>query len=44
MFPNKTDIKEIFYLDALTYKKCEDSYNIDKDVFNVSSDNRVYYL
>jgi hypothetical protein len=40
----KSDIKEIFYLDALTYKNVEDSYNIDKDVFNVSSDNKIGIL
>jgi len=39
----KTDIKEVFYLDALTYKNVEDSSTVPvaKDVFNVSADNKI---
>lgn len=35
------NIKEVFYLDALTYKTIEDSTNTSKDVFNIACDNRV---
>ena len=37
----KADLKEVFYLDALSYKNVKDSANATKDVFNISSDNKV---
>jgi hypothetical protein len=37
----KNDLKEIFYLDALSYKNVEDSSDVAKDVFNISSDNKI---
>jgi len=35
------DIKSIFYLDALTYKLQADSVGVEKDVFNISCDNKI---
>ena len=40
----QADIKKVFYLDALTYKTEPDSANVEKDVFNISCDNKIGIL
>lgn len=38
------DIKKVFYLDALSYKTEPDSTGTEKDVFNISCDNKIGIL
>ena len=38
---DQADIKDTFYLDALSYKTIKDSSEISKDVYNISCDNKV---
>jgi hypothetical protein len=39
-----SDIKEIFYLDALAYKTSETPQEVTRDVFNISGDNKIGIL